>query len=82
MGRERRPLTRLPAGVDALAAALRQLRDRDYAAELRARGADPVHQMAAVFDGKKVYVRTAPAPRTKAKTPRARPSSSRAMMSS
>jgi hypothetical protein len=56
----------------ALAAALRQIRDRDYAAELRARGAAPIHEMAAVFDGKRVYVRTAPPPKAKAKTPRAK----------
>jgi len=43
----------------ALDAALRQLADRDYAAELRARGADPVHELAAVFDGKRAYVRRA-----------------------
>ena len=30
---------------------------RDYAAELRARGAAPIHEMAAVFDGKRAYVR-------------------------
>jgi hypothetical protein len=41
----------------ALTAALRQLRDRDYAAELRERGAAPIHQMAAVFEGKRVVVR-------------------------
>jgi len=41
----------------ALDAAQRQLAERDYAAELRARGADPVHELAAVFDGKRAYVR-------------------------
>jgi hypothetical protein len=51
----------------ALAAALRQIRARDYAAELRARGAAPVHEMAAVFEGKKVYVRAAPAPKARPK---------------
>src|SRR5262249_14209662 len=55
----------------ALAAALGQIRKRDYAAELRARGAAPIHEMAAVFEGKKVHVRTArrtkAAPRAKAK---------------
>ena len=54
----------------ALAAALRQLRQRDYAAELRARGAAPIHEMAAVFDGKKVHVRAAPGPKARAKKPR------------
>ena len=44
----------------AFTAALRQLRERDYAAELRERGASPIHQMAAVFEGKRVRVRTAP----------------------
>jgi len=41
----------------ALDAAQRQLREQDYAAELRARGADPVHELAAVFDGKRAWVR-------------------------
>ena len=43
----------------ALMAALTQLRDRDYAAGLRARGAEPVRELAAVFDGKRVWVRVA-----------------------
>jgi hypothetical protein len=43
----------------ALAAALRQIRARDYTAELRARGASPIHEMAAVFEGKRAYVRVA-----------------------
>jgi hypothetical protein len=51
----------------AIAAAIRQLRERDYAAELRERGAAPIHVMAAVFDGKRVYVRSAGEPK---KTPR------------
>ncbi len=33
-----------------------QLRERDYAAELRAAGADPVHQIGVVFDGKRCWV--------------------------
>jgi hypothetical protein len=41
----------------AVAAALGQIRERDYAAELRARGAAPIHEVAAVFDGKMAYVR-------------------------
>lgn len=41
----------------ALEAALAQVRERDYAAELRERGAAPIHSMAAVFDGKRAYVR-------------------------
>ncbi len=40
----------------ALAAALEQIRKRDYAAELRAAGASPVVEMAAVFDQKTVRV--------------------------
>jgi hypothetical protein len=56
----------------AFASALRQLRERDYAAELRERGATPIHQMAAVFEGKRVFVRTAvekkPARKATAKT--------------
>jgi hypothetical protein len=43
----------------ALAAALSQITAREYATELRARGAAPVHEMAAVFDGKRAYVRVA-----------------------
>jgi hypothetical protein len=43
----------------AFTAAMRQLREKDYAAELRERGALPIHQMAAVFEGKRVFVRTA-----------------------
>jgi hypothetical protein len=38
----------------ALAAATQQLLDKDYARELRARGAAPIHQIAAVLDGKLV----------------------------
>jgi hypothetical protein len=41
----------------ALEAALRQLRERDYAAELRARGAAPIRELAIVFDGKRAHVR-------------------------
>jgi hypothetical protein len=51
---------RLDAGETpekALVAALSQIRERDYAAELRERGAAPIHLMAAVFDGKRAYVR-------------------------
>jgi hypothetical protein len=48
----------------ALGAALQQIRERDYAAELRERGAAPIHEIAAVFDGKRAYVRVAPADRS------------------
>jgi hypothetical protein len=41
----------------ALAMALEQIRARDYAAELRERGATPIHRVAVVFDGKRAYVR-------------------------
>jgi len=41
----------------ALDSAVAQLRDRDYAVELREQRADPVVQMAAVLDGKRVWVR-------------------------
>lgn len=44
----------------AMTAALAQLRDRDYAAELRSCGASPIHEMGIVFDGKDVRVRAAP----------------------
>ncbi len=43
----------------ALESALAQVRDRAYAADLRARGADPVHELAAVFDGKRAWVQVA-----------------------
>ncbi|WP_428263599.1 AAA family ATPase [Haliangium sp.] len=43
----------------ALAAGLDQLAGKDYAAELRASGADPVHAFAVAFDGKEVRVRRA-----------------------
>jgi len=39
----------------SLEAALRQVRERDYATELRARGADPVRELAVVFDGKRAW---------------------------
>ena len=42
----------------ALVAAARQVRDRRYAEELRAAGAAPVHELVAVFDGKRAWVRT------------------------
>ena len=41
----------------ALLAAARQVRDRRYAAELVAAGASPVHELAVVFDGKRVWAR-------------------------
>ena len=43
----------------AFTAAFRQIRERDYAAELVERGAAPIHAMAAVFEGKRVLVRVA-----------------------
>ncbi len=43
----------------AMAAALRQLRTRAYAAELRAAGAGPVWEIGVVFDGKQVKVAVA-----------------------
>jgi hypothetical protein len=43
----------------ALGGALGQIKGRDYAAELRERGAAPIWEMAAVFDGKRAYVRVA-----------------------
>lgn len=43
----------------ALDAALRQIRERDYAAELRARGAAPIHELAVAIDGKHVWTRKA-----------------------
>jgi hypothetical protein len=42
----------------ALEAAARQVRTRHYAAELIAAGATPVHELCAVFDGKRAWVRS------------------------
>src|SRR5262249_42796065 len=43
----------------AMAAALKQLRERNYAAELRTAGASPIHEIGVVFDGKQVRVEVA-----------------------
>lgn len=40
----------------ALDGALRQIREREYATELRERGASPIVELAAVFDGKRAFV--------------------------
>ena len=40
----------------ALQSALVQIREKDYAAEARARGAAPIHEIAVVFDGKDAWV--------------------------
>ncbi len=53
----------------AMAAALRQIRERDYAAELRACGAEPIHEMGIVFDAKSVLVKVARPAKRKAATP-------------
>lgn len=45
--------------AQAVARALEQLREKDYAAELRAVGAAPIRQVAVAFDGKKVKVGSA-----------------------
>ena len=42
----------------ALAAAVEQVRDREYATELTARGASPVHAFAVAFHGKRAWVRS------------------------
>ena len=44
-----------------MTAALRQLRERDYVAELRACGAEPIHELGVVFDGKRAWVKAAAA---------------------
>lgn len=44
--------------ASTLAEAVAQLRDKDYAAEVRAGGATAVHQYAVVFDGKRAWLRT------------------------
>ncbi|WP_179136913.1 PD-(D/E)XK nuclease domain-containing protein [Candidatus Entotheonella palauensis] len=41
----------------ALQSALQQIQDQDYATELRAFGAQPIHEFAVVFAGKRVRVR-------------------------
>lgn len=43
----------------ALDEGVAQIRSKDYLAELRAAGADPVHAFAVAFDGKQVWVRSA-----------------------
>jgi hypothetical protein len=71
--------TRAGETVDkAIRAALRQIRTRDYAAELRERGANPIHEMAAVFAGKRAHVRLAGAKAEKRPARRAAPRAKRA----
>jgi hypothetical protein len=53
---EKTPGSHLDAALDD---GLAQLAANDYAAELRAAGADPVHAFAVAFDGKQVRVRSA-----------------------
>ena len=53
--------------TSAMTSALAQLRDRDYAAELRAAGADPIHEMGIVFDGRDVRVKAVSPAKAKAK---------------
>jgi hypothetical protein len=49
----------------ALESALQQIRERDYATELRERGASPIIELAAAFDGKRAFVaRADPSPAT------------------
>lgn len=55
-----KPSKRKPDKV--LTAALAQIRERDYAAELVSAGASPVHVFAVAFDGKRVWVRAAKKP--------------------
>ena len=45
-----------PPLEEALAEGVAQIRERDYASELRAAGASPVHAFAVAFDGKCVRV--------------------------
>ena len=42
----------------ALDAALEQMQDRKYAAELHERGAEPIQEIAMAFHGKRVWVRS------------------------
>ena len=53
-----------------LSAALRQIRERDYAAELRSRGATPIHEMAIVFDAKRAWVELARSRPSRPRRPR------------
>lgn len=46
----------------ATSRAVQQLAEKDYAAELRARGASPIHEFAIAFDGKRVRVKLRGAP--------------------
>jgi hypothetical protein len=55
----------------AMTAALTQLRERDYAAELRACGAAPIHEMGIVFQGKRARVETASSATKRARRPAA-----------
>lgn len=55
----------------ALDRAIAQPETRDYAAELRAVGASPIHELAFAFDGKKMIAGSRPAPR-RPKGPRRR----------
>jgi len=47
----------------ALAKALKQIETQDYAAELRAVGASPIHKLAFAFHGKKMIAGALPGPR-------------------
>ncbi|MBL9105370.1 MAG: AAA family ATPase [Myxococcales bacterium] len=60
--------------AQTLADGLQQLADQDYAAELRAAGAAPIHEIAVAFDGKRVLVGKRPPPRSRpaARAPRRR----------
>jgi len=55
----------------AMAKALSQIRERDYTADLRASGADPIHEIGVVFDGKQAWVETASPAQTQARRPAA-----------
>ena len=55
----------------AMAKALGQIRERDYTADLRACGADPIHEMGVVFDGKHAWVETASSATKRARRPAA-----------
>lgn len=55
----------------ALAEGLLQLREMDYGAELRERGAAPVHAFAVALRGKQVWVKKYAAPARRARRPAA-----------
>lgn len=63
------------AGGPGVVLELKQIETQDYAAELRAVGASPIHRLAFAFDGKKVIAGALPGPRAERVRSDARPGS-------